>query len=56
MSSDAAPRWLLAYVAFVIYGSLVPLEISLDALEAGDGFVKTGELLFDLGNYAALFL
>jgi len=38
------------------HGGLVALEIGLDALEAGDGFVKTRELLFDFGDDAALFI
>ena len=41
MSSDAAPRWLLAYVAFVIYGSLVPLEFqALPLSEAWQRFQR----------------
>ena len=29
-------------------GGFVAFEVGLDALEIGDGFVQTGELLFDL--------
>ena len=34
-------------------GGFVALEVGLDALEVGDGFVEAGELLFDLGDDAA---
>ena len=34
----------------------VAFEIGLDALEIGDGFVKTRELLFDLRNDEALLI
>jgi hypothetical protein len=30
------------------------LEVGLDALEVGDGFVEAGELLFDFGDDFAL--
>jgi hypothetical protein len=32
------------------------LEIDLDALEVGDGFVEAGELLFEFGDDAALLV
>ena len=33
---------------FAFDGGFVAFEVDLDALEIGDGFVKAGELLFDL--------
>jgi len=35
-------------------GGAISLEVGLDALEVGDGFVEAGELLFDLRNNAFL--
>src|SRR3954452_38370 len=35
-------------------GGLVALEVGLDTLQVGDGFVETGELLFDFGDDAVL--
>ncbi len=35
-------------------GGFVAFEVGFDALEISDGFVESGELLFDLRNDAAL--
>ena len=37
-------------------GGLLALEVCLDTLEASDGLVETGELLFDFGDDAVLFI
>ncbi|MFO1192317.1 MAG: hypothetical protein U1F00_09170 [Rhodoferax sp.] len=39
-----------AFVVRVATAALYALEVGLDALEVGDGFVEAGELLFDFGD------